>query len=330
MATVEEFIADVLVDIGQLDAGESASTDMKNSAFRALNRLVGGLNAEGAYVPSLTRVAIALTGAQSYAVPTRPLKIKAASVEVTATVSKPVEVVDAATWAQAPDKAVTSPHARVAYYEDGLPTGKLHFAPRPTTGGTLEMLSDKSVRAGLMEVRETLSLTGASSYTVGVGGTFATERPVNLKGLAISASVLDSRGIEIVDASKWAAFAAKGQTSDFAEVLYYDGSVSAPTVYVGPKPGTGSLVLYNYVALAAFAALATSIDLPQGYEEALRKLLALDQAMSYGRQDLIPALSEAAANAKMAIFGLNQSVLGPVGAPPLNANDAPPAAPPAQ
>ncbi len=322
MATCTELIADVLVDIGQLDAGGTASTDMNNSAFRALNRIVGKLNAEGAFVPSLTRVAITLTGAQSYAVPVRPLKVKAASVEATITTSKPVEIVDAAGWAAAADKAVTSPHARVAYYEDGLPTGTLHFAPRPTTGGTLEMMSDKSVRAGLMEIQETFSLTGAASYTVGVGGTFATERPVNLKGLAISASVLDSRGIEIVDAAKWAAYQAKGQTADFADVLYYDGNVSSPTVYVGPKPGSGSLVLYNYVALSAFASLATTIDLPQGYEEALRKLLALDQAMSYGRADLIAPLTEMAADAKMSIYGLNQAVLGPVAAPPLNANDA--------
>lgn len=331
MATVQELVNDVLVDINVLAPGETPTSSESDAAFRALNRILSKLNAEGSYIPSVTRTAVTLTGASSYTLEARPLKIKAASVEATVTESLPVELVDAAGWAQAADKGTTSPHARVAFYEDGYPTGTLHLAPMPTTGGTLEMISAKSMRSGVAEIQETLSLTGAASYTVGVGGTFATERPVEIKGLAVSASALVSRAAELVDEAKWAAYEAKGETSNFAEVLYYDAAVSSPKVYVAPKPAAGSLILYELRALTAFGSLGATITLPEGYEECLRKLLALDQCVSYGRADLVQVLGPLANEAKIAIGSLNEAVLGAPGAPPLNASDlAAPAPPPAQ
>jgi hypothetical protein len=317
--TVQELVNYALQDIGVLDPGETPSATESNHAFALLNDLLSNWSAQAAPIYEITRDTITLTGAASYAVSTRPVKIKSAAILQGANMTYPAEVLDAAGWAAIPDKLAIAPHPRYAYYEDGYPNGRLHLAPVPATGGTVVLYAQKTMGAGgLFDNREGFALTGASSYTVGFSGNFVTERPAKLTSVEVQAVTAATKGLKIVDASDWAAFSDKGTQSLIADVLYYDGSFSAPTVYVAPKPAAGTLELYVYRALTALGSLGATISLPPGYGRAMRATLALELANGYG-SPITTALQSNADDARASIFGLNQAVLGSPGAPPIEA-----------
>jgi hypothetical protein len=163
--------------------------------------------------------------------------------------------------------------------------------------------------------RETFSLTGAASYTIGTGQTWNTTRPQRIKSAAVVQSSVE-QSVRVVSAEEWAGIVDQGRTGKFADVLYWDSAYPIGTMYLWPAPTTGgSLLLYSYKPLATFAALTDSVTLPPGYERALRFALAADLASEYGRT-LTPESAAAAAESKAAITNLNQIVLGeaPAGA----------------
>jgi hypothetical protein len=158
--------------------------------------------------------------------------------------------------------------------------------------------------------KDTLALTGAPSYTIGTGGNITTARPVKLK----SAQVVNggvSMPIEIVTAEVWVQIKDRTMTGKFAQQLYYDGAYPLGTLALWPSPVTGSsLELYSLKPLAGFAALGDTINLPPGYEHALKYNLAAVLAPDYGRA-LAPEVNAEATVAKAAIASLNAQVLGP-------------------
>lgn len=204
MSTVQTLINSSLRLIGVLDAGESPSTSESNDAFEALNQLLANWSAANVPVFATTRTTVAMSGAASYALATRPLKIKAAAV---------------------------------------------------TNGGV-------------------------------------------------------SRDVEMVTAEQWVGLPDKSRAGLFAKFGWIDGSYPTATLYLLPKPATGStLELYTVQPLTAFASLAATIDLPPGYEQALRFALAYALAPEYGAP-ITQGLADGASEAKAAIAKLNAEVLG--------------------
>ncbi|MCE5309630.1 MAG: hypothetical protein LLG20_18505 [Acidobacteriales bacterium] len=333
--TVQQLITSAFRDIGAIGSGDTPSTEESNDALVKLNQFLASWSAQGLPVYQITRSTVALTGAASYSLNgvARPVKIKAASVVSTAVIDVPVPILTAQQWATIQDKAGTAAFAEGLYYEHGYPLAKIHLAPK-VTAGTLNLHSEKPIGSGLMEVRETLVLSGAASYTVGVGGSLATERPVRVLAASIAAGSSISRGVRLVTAEEWANYPKRGVGGAFAEVGFYDAGYPNATLYLGPIPANGgSLELFSYMALTAFASLSASIDLPPGYERALRTAFALELYYEYPRESgvAVDALKMAADDAKASIFGLNQAIMGsPAGPPPQPVVVAPPPAAPAQ
>jgi hypothetical protein len=167
--------------------------------------------------------------------------------------------------------------------------------------------------------RDTHSLTGAASYTIGSGATINTARPLKIISAAVNVSGANEP-VEICDAAKWASISDKSRAGLFAKCLFYDAGYPTGTVYLTPTPATGgSLELYSVKALSTFSATSDSIDLPPGYEMALQAALAVTIAPSFGRV-VSQEIAATAAEAKQNIATLNASVLG----------IAPPAAPAAE
>jgi hypothetical protein len=321
--TAQELINQALRSIGALASGESPSTEESNDALAALNQLLASWSSQALPIYQITRTTVTLTGAASYTLATRPVKIKAASISTTATMSVPLAIATAREWAEYLDKASTADFPEMLFYEDGYPHGRIHIAPIRAAGGSLELISERAIGQGTMTVRELFSLTGAASYTIGVGGTFSTERPVKITGAAIQAGSLITRDLALVTAEQWAAYPKKGVAGAFAQVLYHDGGFPTATIWIAPKPAAGTLELYTYEKLAAIATLATNINLPEGYERALSAALGVELAPEYGRP-LDGALQQKSEDAKTSIFGLNAAVLG---RPEAAAQTPPPASP---
>lgn len=194
--TAEDLIHQALRAIGVIPSGVSASTEEKNDGLLALNQLLANWSAHQVAIPNLTRRQVALNGAASYNLVTRPLRIKAAM------------------WLHA--------------------------------------------------------------------------------GVEV--------GYEIVSAEVFA----DGRRS---RVLYHDGGFATGVIRLRPSPSGGTLELDQFEPLGSLGALNTTVNLPPGYERALKFALAKDLAGEYGRP-LPPEVAAGAEEAVQAIVSLNRQVLG--------------------
>lgn len=158
--------------------------------------------------------------------------------------------------------------------------------------------------------RDVLPLTGAASYTIGAGGTIPTARPVKIKSAQVASGGV-TFPVQVVTSEIWTRVKDQTRTGKFADELYYDGGYPLGTIALWPNPPTGSsLELYSLKPLTAFGSLTETVNLPPGYEHALRFALAQALAPEYGAV-LSPELQTGAAEAKTAIATLNTQVLGP-------------------
>ena len=142
---------------------------------------------------------------------------------------------------------------------------------------------------------ESLTLTGAASYTIGMGGDLNTARPVKIEAAYTRLSSIDYH-VEQASADAWYQLAAKSTIGTVPEWLYYEPSYPLGTLYLYPKPTTGVLHLVTRAPFAAYSA-ADSLVLPPGYQDAITYNLAIRLAPEYGR----PVTPEVAAIARDAL-----------------------------
>lgn len=205
-----------------------------------------------------------------------------------------------------------------------LASGETPTATELTDGMTrLNQMLDSWSASGVMIPYlslDTHSLTSATSYTIGLGQTINTARPLVLKSASVVASGFEQI-LEIVTAEKWQAIADKTRAGKLAKVLLFaPSSATAGTVYVWPAANGALLQMWSYKALTQFPDLnSTSLTFPPGYERSLVASHAVELASEYGVA--VPeALMLTANEAKNAIAALNQSVLGgPVSQTPAEA-----------
>lgn len=129
---------------------------------------------------------------------------------------------------------------------------------------------------------ETLTITGASSYTIGSGGALNTVRPVKIESAYLRLSGIDYP-LHIAQANQWNLIADKSTTSSIPDWLYYETAFPLGKLWLYPIPDSGVLHLSTWVPFSAFA-LADSVILPPGYEEAITYQLAMRIAPEYGSQ----------------------------------------------
>lgn len=153
------------------------------------------------------------------------------------------------------------------------------------------------------ESKDAITLTGSPSYPMPGG------RPVKLTSAQVISTGV-SFPVAIVPSQQWVLPKDRTATSKFAKELYYDGAFPTGTIYLWPLVTAGSsLELFSLKPLAQFASLGDTINLPSGYEQALRFALAGVLAPEYGSA-LPPEVAAGAAAAQSAIANMNGSVIG--------------------
>ena len=152
------------------------------------------------------------------------------------------------------------------------------------------------------ESKDTIALTGASIYPLSF-------RPVRITAAQVSYSGI-SFPVAIVPSQQWILPKDRTATSKFAKELYYDATFPTGNVYLWPIVQAGSsLELFSLKPLAQFASLGDTINLPAGYEQALRYGLAGVLAPEYG--SAMPAeYQQQAAQAMSSIASMNTATLG--------------------
>ena len=99
----------------------------------------------------------------------------------------------------------------------------------------------------------------------------------------------------------------KQATTVYVRKLYCDYGYPIATVYIAPIPRlSGQLEMWIYIAMPQFASLAQVIDLPPGYEIAVRYNFAIALLPEYPRSAVDPTLPAQAQGYKASIVQLNQ------------------------
>jgi len=155
---------------------------------------------------------------------------------------------------------------------------------------------------------EGASLVGRQRLLIPVssGNSYSlSQRPVKIESASVSSGGIDSR-LEIVDSAGWEAVPEKQAQSVYVRILYCDYLYPTSTVYIAPIPRLGgTLEIWIYALITQFAAVGDTIDLPPGYEAAVRYNFAVSLLPEYPRSQADPSLPAQAQNFKASIVQLN-------------------------
>lgn len=137
-------------------------------------------------------------------------------------------------------------------------------------------------------VREEFTLVPAqASYTIGAGGNFNTSNPQIIEEarlLDVSGSTPYELPLKIYNVQEYADLTQKTLTTSQPEALYFSRGTPLSTISLYTVPSVANkLVLYSRKALTNFTNINNDIELPAGYQRALRYNLALELAVEYGK-----------------------------------------------
>jgi hypothetical protein len=123
---------------------------------------------------------------------------------------------------------------------------------------------------------DTVTATGATSYTVGSGADWDMPRP---QGIEDAIYISGSSRTRILPMSRayWAGLSVQAVTGDPVG-YYFDESYDDSgfgRIYLYPQPGSGSIEWHTWQQLAAVASQDDTVALPPGYEEAIVGQLAM-------------------------------------------------------
>lgn len=166
-----------------------------------------------------------------------------------------------------------------------------------------QMLSSWDTEGASLVARKRLLVS-----VFGINGPYALpERPVRIESASVAAGGIDSQ-LELVDSAGWESTPEKQAQSVYVRRLFCDYAYPAASVYIAPIPRLGGqLEMWVYVPITQFATLATVVDLPPGYEMAVRYNFAIALLPEYPRSQVDPTLPAQAQAYKASIVQLNAS-----------------------
>jgi len=159
------------------------------------------------------------------------------------------------------------------------------------------------------------------SYTIGPTGTFNTVRPSVIDRAQItipnpSGGNIVTFPLRMLTNREWVEISDSSAVGDIPQRMYYDRASPLGTLYFDPIPRAAvatKVRLYTWAQLGTFAALATSVDFPDGYPEAIVSALAYRGLAMFGvavSQQVAEVIRQRGLYAEQAIAELNVRMLG--------------------
>lgn len=158
-----------------------------------------------------------------------------------------------------------------------------------------DWLNGNKLLAGLIfqTVRTTWALTGAASYTVGVGGTLSIQRPISPSDITAltfydtTVSPILEMALVLFTDDQYFAIPQKGLTSVYPVGFHYEATYGATgfgTLAPWPIPTSSTLrgVVYAKTSLDEFTATSDTVSVPPGYRRFFRTNLAIELASAFG------------------------------------------------
>jgi hypothetical protein len=339
MPTASELIHSSMRLIGAIAAGEILETNELNDALVTLNQLLASWSTERVTVYEIRRDSFPLTGAPSYtmgpagvfAAP-RPTQIVAARAS-TANFGRGLTLIDVNRWSEILERGGAVNLPMKAFVDYASPLATVYLWPVPAAGTVIELYTLQEYTTfpdgvaapngppppvhNFTPQRLTYTVPGGSgSFTVGPGGQLAMPRPARCDAIA-AASGTYRRAVEIVSALEWSTMIEpSGAPITVPLEMYVQYGYPAVTLSLWPVAATGTLEVHSLAALTAFVALTDTVNLPPGYELAIRYNLAVALLPEYPRSEVDPTLLPQAQNYKASLVQLNTQTQRLGGLPP--------------
>lgn len=124
-------------------------------------------------------------------------------------------------------------------------------------------------------VTDTLSISPASSYSIGSGQTLNTTRPMWIKAATVSSGNLDYKLSIIPEEDFQTQIAQKSVSSNIPQFLTYNNAYPNGTIKIWPTLSvTGTITLMSEKLINSLTALGSTFDMPPGWSHALKLNLA--------------------------------------------------------
>ncbi len=146
--------------------------------------------------------------------------------------------------------------------------------------------------------QDTLTMTGAASYTIGSGGDANTTWPMTIRGAVVDTDY----NLDIIGEARYRSLK-RGGLGSTAGYLYYNPVYPLGVLYPYPTGGS-SMVIDSLKALSDPATLTTSVAFPTPYDAAIKWNLALALAPEFGASPS-PILAAFARDTKKTIQSKN-------------------------
>ena len=151
-----------------------------------------------------------------------------------------------------------------------------------------------------------LILSGQQTVTIGPTGVIVTKRPIKIQSAYVDRNGI-SYPVSVIDGEQYDALTYKAQQGANTQAIYYDATYPDGTIYLYPIADGCTLHMSVLQSVKQFASTSVSIDMPEGYEDAIMLALAIRMAPSYGKQ-VNPDTKQAARRAMNAIKVTNQVI----------------------
>jgi hypothetical protein len=320
--TVSDLIHSSFRLIGAVVAAETLETNELNDALVTLNQMIDVWSDEDVSVYAIKKDTFGLNGASSYSMgpggiagTVRPTQVVAARA-YSGTYGRALKIVGVDRWTAIAERGGLLNLPLKAFIDYAFPLATVWLWPAPVSGVTVELYTvmeyavipdvpNAPVQHNFQPQRLTYTVPGSTgSFTVGPGGQLATTRPAKCNSIAVSSGGFRHE-LDIVAADEWATLLeSSGSPIALPLELYVEYSFPSANLNVWPASGSGSVDIHSLQQITHFAALADTVNLPPGYEQAIRYNLAVLLAPEYGRPiDQVVAAS--AQQSKASIVQMN-------------------------
>ena len=298
-STALDLITGALRNIGAQEAGEPIQPNDAADALQVLNDLLESLSTDKLFVFSSNQNILAWTPGQFQYTIGNPV-----AGTFIGTVTAGSNVITGVTNVAALN--ITFGLNGIGQYVGGSLTDNGGVIP---SGSTIV-----SVNAVAQTV--TMTANATSNYTSDLitytaPGNFAIPRPLRINPGYTRITASGNTGLDywfdVISLGDYNEIGYKGVPGPWPYIVCYQPTFPYGTMYVYPNPQTaGQVYLYTDVILSDFTTVNQTIQLPQGYSRALKKLLAIELAPEYGKNPG-PELLRQAWEARTFIKSLNET-----------------------
>ena len=328
--------------IGAIAAGETLETNELADALVTLNQMLASWTDERLTVYAIHSNTTPLqqnvaTYTMGPAAPlgARPTQIIAARCYTTSNYGRGLKLIDVNRWTQILEHDYVNLPMK-AFVDYSYPLATVWLWPQAVAGTVVELYvlqeyttfpegAGPGPTHNFQPQRLQYALASAQSkFTIGVGGDLAAPRPARCDAIAVSDAGF-RRMAEIVSAAEWATMLEpSGQPISLPIEMYVEYGYPQATLHLWPAPiSAGSLEVHSLQPLPQLLNLTDNIDLPPGYEIAIRYNLAVALVPEYPRSQLDPTLVPQAQAYKTALIQLNQATQRLSGLPPSETASSP-------